>query len=84
MPMNQLEKKRAVGARGSWYAEVDGESLPCVHSYWFETPHYNNPEARPDIPRSAELVQIVRKKRRVIMQRDDIPNKNKDGQTILT
>jgi hypothetical protein len=32
---------------------------------------------------SPNLDQIVPKKRRVIMQRDDIPNKNKDGQTIL-
>ena len=42
MPMNELENRRSVGARGSWYAEVDGERLPCVHSYSFKTSHYND------------------------------------------
>jgi hypothetical protein len=37
------------GKRGSWFAEVNGELLPCVHHYWvtatkagmtYDDPHY--------------------------------------------
>lgn len=26
--------KKATGTQGSWYAKIDGVSLPCVHEYW--------------------------------------------------
>ena len=32
--MSPMETKKAKGSRGSWFAVVDGETLPCVHEYW--------------------------------------------------
>jgi len=28
--------KKAIGQRGSWFAAVDDEDLPCVHAHWFK------------------------------------------------
>jgi hypothetical protein len=29
-----IPRRKAVGHRGSWFADIDGESFPCVHEYW--------------------------------------------------
>ncbi len=39
-----MESRKAVGQRGSWFAEVDGELLPCSHKHWFQpSGEYNDP-----------------------------------------
>jgi hypothetical protein len=40
--------RKAVGQRGSWFASVGGESLPCVHDYWWRKGKYHDPYGRPD------------------------------------
>jgi hypothetical protein len=77
------EKKKAVGTIGSWFADVDGERLPCVHEYWYCPPDYSDPEANPGHPRFEEIVDEIRSKGRVIMQKDKPPYKNSDNKTIL-
>jgi hypothetical protein len=78
------ETKKAFGTRGSWFAEVDGEQLPVVHSYWAQRmPLYHDPEARSGELQFDEFVARIREKGRVILQRDKAPRKNAEGKTIL-
>ena len=69
------ERKKLL-ALGGWYAEVDGESLPCIHSYWFKPPLYRDPEVHPGNARFDELVAAIKAKRRAIMQKDSKPRKS--------
>lgn len=34
--MEKLPLYKAVGRRGSWFAEANGELLPCFHKYWLK------------------------------------------------
>jgi hypothetical protein len=81
--MKVRDKKKAVGQRGAWFAEADGDRLPCVHEYWYSRKNYNDTEAIPRNSRFEELVSAIRSKGRVIMQKDKPPRRNSEGQTIL-
>jgi hypothetical protein len=79
-----LEKKKAIGTIGSWYAKVDGELLPVVHRYWAQKmPSYYDPEARPGELQFGEFVEQMRNNGRVILQSDMEPFKNAEGKTVL-
>lgn len=66
-----MGKKKAIGARGSWFAAVDGELLPCVHSYYWQSPaRYHDPDLQ-DTPKAVELVKAIQEKRRVILTKDN-------------
>lgn len=60
-------KTKARGQRGSWFAEVNGESLPCVHAYWFKNGWYDDPHARPGEQQWEELFAAIREKKRVVL-----------------
>ncbi len=34
-----MYKTKAKGRRGSWFATVDGESIPCVHKHYWRHPN---------------------------------------------
>jgi hypothetical protein len=38
-----MRRAKAKGHRGSWFAEVDGELLPCVHQHWRRGFYYDDP-----------------------------------------
>lgn len=38
-----MRRAKAKGRRGSWFAVVDGEHLPCVHQHWFTGLEYDDP-----------------------------------------
>ena len=65
--------KKATGSRGSWFATVDGELLPCVHEYWWvkrdKTRRYDD-RLLTSSRQSGELVAAIKEKRRVILTKD--------------
>ncbi|WP_196814786.1 hypothetical protein [Mesorhizobium sp. L103C131B0] len=75
---------KAKGHRGSWFATVDGEDLPCVHKHWvkgllhhdrFQRHGYGNS------PQILELAQAVQSGKRVILT-DDKPLFDGSGNLI--
>jgi hypothetical protein len=65
-------KTKAVGHRGSWFAEVDGELLPCVHKHWWRGRSYHDPNARPGDVKWNELIEAIRDKGRVVLTDDRV------------
>jgi hypothetical protein len=66
-----MDKRRAIGFRGSWFAEVDGEILPCVHQHWWAAGgRYDDPGLQPGAPKSDELAIAILAKKRVILTTD--------------
>lgn len=66
-----MKKWKAKGHRGSWFAELDGESLPCVHKHWMVGLTHNDPQVKPGDPQSDQLVAAIVQARRVILTNDN-------------
>ncbi|MBX5132537.1 hypothetical protein HJB80_07650 [Rhizobium lentis] len=77
--------KKATGRRGSWFAKVDGEQLPCVHKYWLKKFDYHDPYIREKDGLSAskvtEFIDAIRVGERVILT-EDTPHMGPDGYPI--
>ena len=73
-----MEKKKAIGTRGSWYAVVDGETLPCVHKFWWKSGLLYNDTDMEYSPKANEIHQAIKKLERVILT-DSITRFDKDG-----
>jgi len=71
-------KVKAVGQRGSWFAEVEGIQLPCVHDHWVNLVkgemRYRDPNYRPDSPNWMEFVGGLTMHHRVVLTRDKVIN----------
>jgi hypothetical protein len=66
-------KLKATGSRGSWFAEVAGERLPCVHSRWLRKGGlYHDPNAAPGTPKFDEHFEAIRRGGRVILTKSEI------------
>jgi hypothetical protein len=65
-------KYTAAGKRGSWFAIVNGESLPCVHSRWTQRGEYHDPNAKPGTPKWDEHFAAIKDGGRVILTRSII------------
>jgi hypothetical protein len=62
-----------MGKIGSWFATVDGKSLPCVHSHWLRPKgQYHDPNAAPGTPKWDEHFAAIRDGARVILTRSKI------------
>jgi len=74
--------KKATGQRGSWFAKVDGEQLPCVHKYWLKKLDYHDPYVREvdGLPASkvSEFVDAIQSGKRVVLT-DDTPHMGPEG-----
>ncbi len=70
--------KKAVGHHGSWFAVVGGESLPCVHDYWWVAGALYNDTGLQPIQKANDLVDAIMKKKRVILTKDK-PTLDPDG-----
>lgn len=64
--------KKAVGQRGSWFATVDRDRLPCVHAHWFQGGWYNDPGARPGEGKWDEFIEAIRNTKKVILTNDSV------------
>jgi hypothetical protein len=73
-------KRKARGQRGSWFATVDGERLPCVHQFWMSgsPPKYKDPGAGNDGP-WPEYIQQIKALKKVIVTTDDVPEQPTEG-----
>jgi hypothetical protein len=65
-------KAKAIGERGSWFASVDGERLPCVHHYWIKGTHHCAPRVSQNSKKDVELVRAIRANHKVIVTTDRV------------
>jgi hypothetical protein len=63
-------KKKAIGERGSWFASVNGERLPCVHQYWIKGRQHVARNIDSSDPKTAELISAIEIARKVIVTTD--------------
>lgn len=65
--------KKATGSRGSWFALVDGEELPCVHDHWWvkgnRERRYNDHLLRASL-HNDNFVARIKEKRKVVLTSD--------------
>ena len=71
-------KIKASGARGSWFAKVDGESLPCVHQHWISGSKHCDPEVASD-GKWPEFIEAIQTGKKVIVTKDDITTWQRTG-----
>lgn len=64
--------RTARGERGSWFATVNGERLPCVHKYWLKDGRYRALRAPLNDPKHIDLVTAIRAGRKVILTKDKV------------
>jgi hypothetical protein len=62
---------KAVGQRGSWFAVVNGDRLPCVHKHWWRSGRYHDPNAIPGQPRWDEFITALQTNKRAILTDDE-------------
>jgi hypothetical protein len=65
-------KHKAIGERGSWFANVNGERLPCVHKHWVSGSVHLDPGYDPDNPKFVELVGAIRNLGKVVLTKDAV------------
>jgi hypothetical protein len=66
-------KLKATGSRGSWFADVAGELLPCVHSRWLgKGGLYHDPNAAPGTPKFDEHLASIKRCGRVVLTKSNI------------
>ncbi len=66
-----MVKVKAIGERGSWFAKVDGERLPCVHQYWVKGLHHCDPGFGSGERQWDELFRSIVELKRVILTKDE-------------
>lgn len=66
------------GQRGSWFANWNGENLPCVHKHWTKGiwPHHNDPGVTDDV-KWIPFIESIKNGERVILTDDHVTD---DGQ----
>ena len=78
--MAKLPNAKARGTIGSWYAEVEGERLPCVHDYHAKRLQYDDDGFVEGEPPWPEFVNAIRAAGKVILTKSIPPDREK-GQT---
>jgi hypothetical protein len=61
-----MGKPKAVGQRGSWFADVLGEQ-PCIHDYWLKGLHYIDPGGRVGQKQWDEYIAAIREKLTIVL-----------------
>lgn len=67
-----MRKVKALGHHGSWFADVNGEPLPCVHKHWWTGDRYHDPKCRPGEKQWDDLIAAIVEKQRVILTEDNV------------
>ncbi|MBL9065398.1 MAG: hypothetical protein JNN10_03795 [Sphingopyxis sp.] len=65
--MTRRPVAKAKGIRGTWYAEVNGEKLPCIHDKNMKDGEYRAPNADDD--RHRKLLNDIVRTGRVVMRK---------------
>jgi hypothetical protein len=77
-----MTKLKATGTRGSWFATVDGEKLPCVHKFWWVNPSsYHDKDLMLSHPKAGPFVDAISSIKRVILTTGN-PKSGKDRRVI--
>jgi hypothetical protein len=63
---------KPVGNRGSWFAEVDGERLPCVHEFWTKHGRYDDPGCMPALGKWPKFIKAIKDDRKVLLTRSKV------------
>ena len=66
-----LPRHKAVGERGSWFAMVDGERLPCFHRYWVNGLRHHS-RFGDGSPKHRELVAAILRDPRIVLTEDRV------------
>jgi hypothetical protein len=66
-----LKKLKAIGERGSWFAKVNGERLPCCHKHLVTGQHHSDPGYIAGIKQWDELIEGLNSTGRVILTKDE-------------
>jgi hypothetical protein len=66
------------GHQGSWFAEWQGKSYPCIHNHWRHGRVHDDPYARLGIPKWDAFIAAV-SEGKVIETKDVVPPDLKDG-----
>jgi hypothetical protein len=67
-----MERAKAIGRRGSWFAKVNGERLPCVHQHWFTGVEYDDPFYQEGLEPWPEFVEAIKAGGKVVVTRDEV------------
>ncbi len=68
-----MPKVQALGHHCSWFADVNGESLPCVHKHWWTRgSRYYDPKCKLGEKQWDDLIAAIRDKKRVVLTVDDV------------
>lgn len=71
-----LPRCKAIGERGSWFALIDGERLPCVHRHWVTGTHHCDPNVGHDV-KWTELIEAISELKRVVLTSDHVSSDEK-------
>jgi hypothetical protein len=63
---------KAIGERGSWFASVDGERLPCVHRHWINGTTHLDPCLDLTNSKFVELVDGIRESGKIVLTNDEV------------
>ena len=73
----------AKGFRGSWFAEVGGERIPCVHNYWLKDGRYEDLGCEPGVGKWPKFIEAIKRDNRVLLTVSvPTPNKSKSGVSL--
>ena len=64
--------EKPIGRRGSWFARVNGQLLPCVHEHWRASNRYIDPGVKLKTRKWEELIASLREKGLAILTSDRI------------
>lgn len=70
-------KLKVSGKRGSWFAEIDGVSYPCVHKFWVHfgrTMTYNDPIHDQQDRHWPEFLAALNSQKKAIPTEDETPD----------
>ena len=66
---------KAIGERGSWFATVNGERLPCVHKHWIKFTHHCDPGYVEGERQWDELFAAIMEGKKIIVTKDDVESR---------
>ena len=70
--MSKLPRYKAIGERGSWFAKVSGERLPCVHQYWIKGTRHEAIRTVQNGAKDKALVEEIQRLKKVVVTSDDV------------
>jgi hypothetical protein len=76
-------KLKAKGQRGSWFATVEGELLPCVHDLWVSKARfYCDPYLYRGIPDYDEFMNAIERGGKVILTKSIVAPNSAEPPTL--